>query len=92
MANRFKQKEELSPEVKEFAEARTLTSVRETEEKNENVDFKAIQKKKNEKYVVYCRLDKDLETPLKDFADENGLSVSKLVEILIRKALKKNEI
>lgn len=92
MANRFKQKEEQSPEVKEFAEARKLTSVKETEEKKENVDFKSIKKTKNEKYVVYCRLDKDLEAPLKDFADENGLSVSKLVEILIRKALKKNEI
>lgn len=92
MANRFKQKEELSPEVKEFAEARTLTSVKETKDQKESVDFKAIQKKKNEKYVVYCRLDKEMEIPLKEFADENGLSVSKLVELLIRKALKKNEL
>ncbi len=89
MANRFKQKEEQSPEVKEFAEARTLTSAKEVKE--DTVDFKTM-KKKNDKYIVYLRLDKELEKPIKELAKENGVSVAKLGEILIRKALKKNEI
>lgn len=87
--NRFEEKEKKSSEIKAFADERNLTSVKK-EKEEKKIDFSSIKKK--EKYKLLLYLDTSLEKPLKKLAEESGLSLTKCIEVLIRKAIKKGEL
>lgn len=87
LKNRFEEKENKSSEIRAFVDERNLTSVKKEKYKT---DFSSLKTK--EKYKLLLRLDPSLEEPLKRMAEENGLSVTKLIEVLIRKAIKRDEL
>lgn len=51
--------------------------------------FAELSKHKKDKYNIALRLDASLEAPLREAANELGLSVTKYIEVAIREKMKR---